>query len=402
MKNVLYISILGMSEPLGKSQVLEYLIDLSKKFNIYLYSFEKDLDSSVIKSLESQMNDHDINWLYQRYSNKHGIFSTIKQIISSFLELRKIVKNSNIKVIHARSMIPVVIALILKLEFGVRVIFDIRGFQIDEKAEVGRFKKESMFYKILKFIEKKAYQTSDSIVTLTYASIDIISNHTNKEKITVIPTCANKKVFKKLSQVEKEKFKRELGYSKDDKIILHAGAVSNWYDFDNELLLISQLMKDDINLNYLILNKSEHKFIWTKVEEYCIDKSRLKVMETDFYTMYKYLNVVDASMFIIKPTFSKTASAPTKFAENLACGLFSITNNGIGDMNKFFQEYKTLGYSFDLKDLKNNLEHISKNILSQMLDEKNLDEYDFVYEKFLSKEMAIEKYTTIYEQLLKD
>lgn len=401
-KNVLYISILGMSEPLGKSQVLEYLIDLRKKYSISLYSFEKDLSEKTISALSSKMNDEDIDWHYQGYSNKYGIFSTIHQIYSSYRELRNIIKEQNIGVIHARSLIPTVIALILKRKMNVKVIYDIRGFQINEKTEVGRIKKDSILFKVLKYIEHYAYRKSDSVVTLTYASVPYISQFAKKEDISVIPTCANKDLFKRITDAEKEQFKKELGYNITDTILLHAGAVSNWYDFDNELKIVYKLMEENPTLHYLILNKSEHDFISKKIEEYKIDKERLKVIEVDFYEMYKYLNIADASIFIIKPTFSKTASAPTKFAENLACGLYSITNNGIGDMNKFFKENKTIGYSFDLEDVSSQLSKVCDDIRVGMHMEKDIYEYDNVYNEFLSKEMAIKKYSLIYDDLLAD
>jgi len=401
MSNILYISILGMSEPLGKSQVLEYLIDLSKEYNISLYSFEKDLNKEIINDLSNKIQEEGIDWSYQKYSNKYGLFSTLQQIYSSYKELKKIVKSKNIQIIHARSLIPVVIALILKRKYNIKVIYDIRGFQIDEKAEVGRLKKGSILYKLLKGIEHYAYKKSDSIVTLTYASISYISQFSNEKKITVIPTCANKELFKRVSKEENKKFKQELGYYEEDEILLHAGAVSNWYDFDNELKIVSQLMKDNLKLHYLILNKSEHEFIAKKMQEFDMDSKRLKVIEVDFYDMYRYLNIVDASIFIIKATFSKTASAPTKFAENLACGLYSITNNGIGDMNSFFQKNKTIGYSFDIKEIENNLSKICLDISEGIKMEKELAEYDTVYNEYLSKEMAIKKYSQIYNQLSK-
>ena len=254
-KNVLYISILGMSEPLGKSQVLEYLLDLRKKYSISLYSFEKDLSEKIISELSIKMDDENIDWHYQIYSNKHGIFSTIYQIYSSYKELQTIIKNQNIGLIHARSLIPTVIALFLKRKFNIKVIYDIRGFQVDEKAEVGRIKKGSLLYKVLKYIEHYAYTKSDSIVTLTHASIAYISRFTKKENITVIPTCANKTLFKRISNTEIEQFKQSLGYKTDDTILLHAGAVSNWYDFDSELKIVVRLMEKDPTLHFLILKK---------------------------------------------------------------------------------------------------------------------------------------------------
>lgn len=389
-----------MSEPLGKSQVLEYVKDLAKNYNMNLYSFEKDLTDKTISDLNQVMKNEKISWRYQGYNNKYGIFSTIIQIFTSFFELKKLIKNENIKVIHARSLIPTVIALIIKVFYDVKVIADIRGFQIDEKAEIGRIKKKSFLYKLLKKLEQITYKKSDSIVSLTYSAIDYIKNFTNKEKVTVIPTCANDKVFYKVSDKERLKLKKELGYKRDDIILLHAGAVSNWYDFNSELKIISKLFQLNDKLKYLILNKGEHQFISKKLSEFNIDKSRVEVKESNFYEVYKYLNISDASIFIIKPTFAKKASAPTKFAENLCCGLFSITNNGIGDMNSFFEKNDTLGYSFDIQDINTKLESICEYILIGIKKERFDSEYKNTYYENFSKDMAIEKYSNIYNTLL--
>jgi hypothetical protein len=320
---VLYVSILGMSEPLGKSQVLEYLRDLSKQYDISLYSFEKDLSEKTINQLKEDIENEEIDWYFQGYRNRFGIWSTFYQILTSFNEIKKIIKTKNIQIIHARSLIPAVIALLLKKKCNVKVIADIRGFQIDEKAEVGRLKRGSLLYKLLNSIEQYTYKKADTIVSLTNASVAYLGRFTKKDKITIIPTCANKHVFKTISAKEASAFKQSLGYTSSDIIIIHSGAVSNWYDFDSELILMANLMQKNENIHFLILNKGEHQFIEQKLGEYELDKQRVRFQEVNFYEMHKYLNIADASLFIIKPTFSKTASAPTKFAENLACGLYS-------------------------------------------------------------------------------
>jgi len=285
MANILYISILGMSEPLGKSQVLEYLRDLSKKHHMSLYSFEKDLSSDTLDSLSQDIRDENIEWYYQGYSNKYGLFSTMSQIITSYKEIKDVIKTKNIEIIHARSLIPTVIALLLKRKYKVKVIADIRGFQIDEKAEVGRIKIDSFLYKLLKKIEQHTYKRSDSIVSLTHSAIEYIGQFTNENKITIIPTCANREVFKMMDEEEKKEFKKSLGYKEDDKVIIHAGAVSNWYDFDSELLLIQNLMQKDKDVQFLILNKGEHEFIAQKLDEYDLDRLRVKVTEVNFYCL---------------------------------------------------------------------------------------------------------------------
>ena len=59
-KNILYISMTGMTEPLGRSQVLEYLIDLSKENKIYLISFEREHDLDSVDEIKDLIEEHNI------------------------------------------------------------------------------------------------------------------------------------------------------------------------------------------------------------------------------------------------------------------------------------------------------------------------------------------------------
>jgi hypothetical protein len=47
---------------------------------------------------------------------------------------------------------------------------------------------------------------------------------------------------------------------------------------------------------------------------------------------------MDAGVFFIKPVFSKQASAPTKLAEFLGCGIPCLSNAGVGDMAEVFRD----------------------------------------------------------------
>ena len=44
MKTVLYLTRNGLLEPLGRSQILPYLIELSKDYRIIIISSEKNID----------------------------------------------------------------------------------------------------------------------------------------------------------------------------------------------------------------------------------------------------------------------------------------------------------------------------------------------------------------------
>ena len=400
MNNILYISLTGMTEPLGRSQVLEYLIDLSQDNRFYLISFERETDIKNIDEIRELVKKYNIEWHYLIYSNKYGVFSTIIQIFQVLKIASKFIKKHTIAVVHARSMIPATIGIILSKLYRVKLLFDIRGFAIDEKLDSGRLEKESFLYKILKRLDNRLYEKSEHIVTLTYKAKEILEGNLNidRDKITVIPTCANGEVFKPLSEIEKIEFKQSLGYDKRDKIIIHTGTVSGWYDFDKELKLIEELIKQDSSINFLILNKNEHFFIEKSLEKYNIPQKNTKIISSSFQNVYKYLNIADVSIFFIKPSFSKQASAPTKFAENIACYLPSITNSGVGDMEFYMNRYD-VGYIIELDTLNSSISTIAKDIINKIQKEINRDEYNQLFSQYFDKKIAVEKYNNIYKLL---
>lgn len=391
-----------MTEPLGRSQVLEYLIDLGKENKIYLISFEREHDLGNVEEIKELIKEHDIEWQYMLYSNKYGVASTISQLWKAVRLGSKIIKKHSIDIVHARSMIPATMGLLLKKMYGVKLLFDIRGFAIDEKVDSGRLQKSSLLYKTLKKLDDYLYRSSDHIVTLTHVAKEILQEKLQipGKKITVIPTCASKKVFRLLDAEEKSSFKKALGYEVNDKIILHTGTVSLWYDFENEVKLVKEMMCQDENIHFLVLNKNEHHFIQEMFDKSTMPAERVKISTSSFDEIYKYLNIADASLFFIKPSFSKQASAPTKFAENVACNLPSITNGNVGDMGYYLEQYD-VGKVVDIEILDKNLEMVSQDILDYMQDgEVKEDDYDKLFYKHFDKDMAVKKYNEIYKNLL--
>lgn len=402
MNKILYISLTGMTEPLGRSQVLEYLIELSKTNEIFLISFERENDLDKLDEIKKIVNKHDIKWQYLIYSNKYGIISSIAQILKGTYIGSKLINKNSIEIIHARSLIPAVMGFFLKKIYNVKLLFDIRGFTIDEKVDSGRLKKDSFLFKVLKNLDNFIYKNSDYIVSLTYKAKDIIHKDLNipEDKISVIPTCANKNIFKIMSEKEKNDFKLSLGYNLDDIIIIHTGTVSGWYDFEKEVVLMKNLMGKNNQIHFLILNKNEHKFINNIISKFNLPQEKVKIISSNFDEVYKYLNIADASLFFIKPSYSKQSSAPTKFAENVACYLPSITNKGVGDMEYYLSKYK-VGLIIDLENFYDNLDKIVDETLNLLKNKNKIDKKNFeeLFNTHFDKQIAIEYYNQIYEKL---
>jgi len=403
MKKILYISLTGMTEPLGRSQVLEYLIDLSKDNKFYLISFERENDIKNMDEVRELVEKYNIEWHYLIYSNKYGVFSTISQLFQVIRVGNKIKNKNNIQIIHARSFIPAVMGYCIKLfDLKVKFHFDVRGFSTKEKIDRGRLKKNGLLYRVLFRLENYMFKRADALNTLTYKAKEILEKQFNfpKDYIEVIPTCANREVFRILSTDEKLKFRKILGYKANDIIVIHTGTVSGWYDFDKELILINEFMKQNEKVKFLILNKNEVDFIEKKLNEYNVDKTRVQITSSDFTEVYKYLNIADASLFFIKPSESKQASAPTKFAENVACYLPSITNSRVGDMEFYLKKYN-VGWLVELDTIDDKKEGKVKKILDEIKGNTfNNKEFEKLFDTYFDKSIAIGKYNSIYQKLL--
>ena len=60
------------------------------------------------------------------------------------------------------------------------------------------------------------------------------------------------------------------------------------------------------------------------LEDFC-------VRSASYQDVPRWLSVASASIFFIKPSFSKKSSCATKFGESLACGVPVVINSEIGD-----------------------------------------------------------------------
>ena len=93
----LYVSYDGVLEPLGESQVVNYLTRLATDYEITLISFEKPQDLSDrarVAAMEQRFRTFGITWIRLRYHKSPPVFSTIFDIFRQLEVERKLVKPS--------------------------------------------------------------------------------------------------------------------------------------------------------------------------------------------------------------------------------------------------------------------------------------------------------------------
>src|SRR5687768_5367321 len=172
-RHVLFISYNGMLDPLGQTQVIPYLRELAKRGVRYtLLSFERSAAFTPqgvrkCEELRRELAAHGIEWHRLRYHQRPSVPATIYDVIAGTRKARSLVRRNGIGMVHARSHIPATIALALKKSLGTKMIFDVRGLMAEEYVDAEHWREGSVPYRITKASERRIFEKTDAVVTLT-------------------------------------------------------------------------------------------------------------------------------------------------------------------------------------------------------------------------------------------
>lgn len=336
-----------MTDPLGQAQILPYLINLSKlNYEITILSTEKE--DNFLKSNEyvKKMCDSEgIKWEWVKYTKSPPVLSTIKDFIRLKNKAINLHKKKKFSIVHCRSYISALVGLNMKRKFGTKFLFDMRGFWADERVDGQIWNIKSVPFKIIydffKNKERSFLLEADNVISLTYNGKNEIRSWDymkgRKDNINVIPCCADLDHFDFQKNPFNVQYKRNLGIHEDTFVLCYLGSVGTWY-MQNEMLAYFKVQLNSIpNSVFLWITKDDPSLILNEAEKLgFVEKIIVKPSERS--ELPKLLSICDASIFFIKPLFSKKASSPTKQAELLGMGIPIICNSNVGDTKEILEK----------------------------------------------------------------
>lgn len=401
LKNTLYITFDGLSDPLGQSQILPYLRGLAANgYTITILSCEKN--ERLVKEKENILNSIQhlpIQWKWINYNEAGGILSRLNYIRKLFRLAKQTLHHQPIQLVHCRSYLAALIGLSLKTKQGIPFVFDMRGFWADERIDGGIWHKSNpvhwLLYLFFKRKEKQYLQQADAIVSLTHAAVKEL-DHTYPElgipaKTQVIPCCTDTTAFDP-STVKKAAVK---GLTETDHVLVYTGSVGTWY-YTREMIDCFLVWRSSIPALKLFIVTKDQTELTTLLNSYPEEvKSAIVCSSVSYAEVPSVLALARASIFFIKPAYSKIASSPTKMAECWAMNLPIITNSGIGDNDYYFNEQQggVLIDNFSEADYQ-----------AALVRYKTLPEKSSCYRQlaldFFDNKTAIARYSEIYQAVL--
>lgn len=402
-KKILFISYDGLSDPLGLSQILPYLIGLANKgHEIQVISAEKEKHFEQQEVyIREKIKGLTIHWGYTHYANRPPFISTyllmkrMRKLAHAYFAINQF------DIVHCRSLIPAMIGFSLKKQYGCKLIFDIRGFWADERVEGGLWDLKNPVYRWLfhyfKKKEKRLFESADGIVSLTEkAKKYIIDFYRTKAQFAVIPCSADINHFNRqgVSTADKNALRAKLGLEADDYVLVYVGSLGTRYLLKEMMLFFKALKSQNKQAKMLFLSQSPANSILQEANKLGIDQGDLVINAVSHQEIPDYINVADAGIFFIHEGFTGKAVSPTKQSELLALGLPVVTNSGIGDSEEII-ENNDLGVV--LKNFEaNSISAAVKQLLQSDYDKNEIRQKA---KTLFALEVAVDKYDHLYGAL---
>ena len=241
-----------------------------------------------------------------------------------FLTLFRIVRQYD--VIYARDFHTVIIALIPRLVFNKKLVFEINGLASEEQ----RLKRQSLLNQVLANVfqkaEKLATRCSDRIVSVTPQIATYLTQyfHCQAEKVKVIGNGVNTKKFYPIyDEALLWSWRKRLGIAKEDLVVAFVGNLAPWQGVNIFIESAFQILTDNRqNLKFLIVGEG---FLKDSLEKRVFASGYGE--KFIFTGMINYNDIpvlINIADICVAPFISRrnqtTGVSPIKIFEYMACG----------------------------------------------------------------------------------
>ncbi|WP_306120530.1 MULTISPECIES: glycosyltransferase [unclassified Roseitalea] len=336
MPRTLYLTRNGLLEPLGQSQVMNYLRGLARDHTIILVTFEKPedmADSAAMVRAREDCAAHGIDWRPRRFRRRPRLIAPAWSLAQMGAGALWSARSGKAELIHARSYLPAAVAWGVWRLTGTPFIFDMRALWPEELITAGRIKRGSVLHRALQRLERICLRDAAGVVSLTEAAVEHLQAQYPKElagkRTTVIPTCADLDHFKPPAELPQERVYGCVGT-----------VLSGWFRVDWLAALFQQAARRDPDARCEIATRDNPGRVRAAVQGGALTAERLAVYARTPADMPATVqgHAVSAMLYA-GGEISELGRSPTRMGEVLGCGVPVIANVGVGDVARIVERY---------------------------------------------------------------
>jgi glycosyltransferase involved in cell wall biosynthesis len=332
----LYICYLSLADPLVHTQVVAYLRGLAAAgHEIHLLTFETGrLTRAARRKWRRQLSQQGMKWHGLRYHKRPSLPATVYDALVGAAYAAFLVRRHRLDALHARGHVPAAMALITRWLCWPRppaLIFDIRGLMAEEYEDAGRWKRDSVPFRLAHLVQAAAIRQAAGIVVLTNRVRQQLFGSGEDPRVHVIPCCADLQGLASAAVV-RERVRAELGL-REAIVMVYVGKFTGWYMEREMVEFFADARENEPRMRFLILTQADQETIRQEFDKRGIETSAYTITSAPPEQIGSYLAAADFGLSFIRPSPSKASSSPTKVGEYLGAGLPVLSTAGVGDLD---------------------------------------------------------------------
>jgi glycosyltransferase involved in cell wall biosynthesis len=393
---VLYLTYNGLTEALGRRQVLPYVLGLGRRgWQFTVVSFEKPetADGQAQQQVQAELDTVQAAWVPKRYHKRPTLGATAFDVAVGIAA--GVQGHGRFDLIHARSTVPALMAAGAARIRRVPWIFDVRGLVAEEYADGGHWPVGGFLFRLTDGAERRLLRGARGLVVLTERIRDEFEQRGEwaPKPTAVIPCAVDLAAFAAPPEA-RHRVRAALGLG-GAPLLTYSGTLSRYRL--REMLDFYEVAAEAIAGLSLLILTADGADARSLVTAHPLAQ-RIRVLGVRPEEVPEYLSAADAGICFLGDQHSKAASSPTKYGEYLAAGLAVITNPWSGDAARLegnpawilVKGFSRDDYSVAASDLRRKLEQrerlrVAARALARSsfsLDDA-LDRYEGLYRRVL-------------------
>lgn len=345
MKECCVIVYNSFLDPLVQNLMLKYIKTLNERsgWKFHLITFEQpEYSLTPQQKLDwvRRLKEKGIIWHAKRHhTGKFLVLKKAYDFISIGFLLFKL-KISGVKVLWSFANVAASIAWVYSVILGFKTVIYSYEPHSQFMAELGIWKRSSLKFKILNYLEWKAGIYSDFVMTGTQYMVKELVNRQARGKLFRAPTSVDEGEF--YFRVEGRSIIGDRhGFSQQDKLILYIGKFGDLYYTWQIPFLFKELKMSIPAAKFIVISPTPYALLTQHFEEAQFDISNVICLSNLSYEDVKlYISASNLGISAVPPTPSQRFRSPTKVAEYLLCGLPYLTCEGVSEDDLIAIQYE--------------------------------------------------------------
>ena len=341
----LFVTNNGLGDPLGVSQILPYLEGLARKgHQIACVSVEQseraeEYRARVAPRLHLAGITH--SPIVRAPAGPQRAIERFTIPMRLARALRSLRRSFQPDLVHCRSYMPLPAVLPFCRRSNIPLLFDMRGFWIDQRIEGGGWNPRNPAHAaILAFfrrLENQAYARSTAIVVLTHDAEKAVRTNLAYDgaMMAVVPCSVDTARFA-FDPGERERLRSQWNIRPNDPLLVWLGSTGTVYRVDIAYRLLATVRRERPGAKLLLLGDHDvpAHLAAAEAQGTPLLGDALITRRLPHEKVPGVLSAADVGLSLCVATPSSLGVSATKTGEYLSCGLPVVTNRGLGDIDR--------------------------------------------------------------------